>query len=91
MLTPIPSRLKDNFTVIREEDNIKLIQAKQQVDAGFESSKWRLVGEAMKAKGTELYRPDVLQRQWKKLMAQADKIVEGKDPKEVDDEDFDLE
>ena len=63
-----PRRLKSNFVVIREEDNPILIEAKQEVEAGFEREKWSLIAKAMEEKGTEAYRPDALSKQYKKLM-----------------------
>ena len=56
-----------------------MIEAKQEVEAGFEKEKWNLVAQAMKEKGTEEYRPDALARQYKKLMVFAQELqADGK-------------
>ena len=50
-------RLKTNITVIKEEDNERLLKAKLEVEQAFEKEKWNLVGAAMKNQGcTELYK-----------------------------------
>ncbi|KAK4544558.1 hypothetical protein LTR36_004130 [Oleoguttula mirabilis] len=79
-------RLKANFTVIKEEDNKKLIEAKIEVEQTFERGKWTMIASAVEKLGGDTYKPDVLQRQYKKLMLSADAAP----PAGVQDKDFDV-
>ncbi|KAK3056908.1 hypothetical protein LTR09_001946 [Extremus antarcticus] len=72
------SRLKSNFVVIKEEDNAKLIEAKQEIEADFEREMWSKIAERMVAKGADDYKADALHRQYKKLMLLADDLQKGK-------------
>ncbi|TKA83967.1 hypothetical protein B0A55_00212 [Friedmanniomyces simplex] len=65
------ARLKSNFVVIKEEDNQHLLKAKIEVEAAFEKEKWGLIATAMEKNGTDLYKGEVLQKQYKKLMLEA--------------------
>ncbi|KAK1814946.1 hypothetical protein LTR12_010644 [Friedmanniomyces endolithicus] len=65
------ARLKSNFVVIREEDNQILLEAKIDVEAAFEKEKWGLIAAAMEKKGADSYRGEVLHKQYKKMMLQA--------------------
>ncbi|KAK5175427.1 uncharacterized protein LTR77_000566 [Saxophila tyrrhenica] len=73
------SRLKSNFVVIRESDNPKLIEAKQEVEAEFEREKWGQIAERMVSKGAERYKGDALNRQYKKLMVFAQEMFKAKE------------
>lgn len=50
------SRLKINFTVINEEDNAKLFEAKVEVEALQEKEKWGLIADAVRDKGGDTYK-----------------------------------
>ncbi|KAK0276070.1 hypothetical protein LTR91_013645 [Friedmanniomyces endolithicus] len=65
------ARLKSNFVVIREEDNQILLEAKIDVEAAFEKEKWGLIAAAMEKKGADSYGGEVLHKQYKKLMLEA--------------------
>ena len=74
----LASRLKDNFTVLREADNALLIECKQSVEDAFEKERWAMIAKAMKDKGAEdEYRPEVLKRQYKKLLLDAQMVQKG--------------
>ena len=47
--------MKTNFAMIREEDKPLLIQAKLEVDAAFEASKWKEIAKMIKRKGGGAY------------------------------------
>ena len=49
-------RLKSNFTVIKEEDHWKLMQAKEEVEKAFEAQKWGLIAKAVQGKGGDAYK-----------------------------------
>lgn len=48
-------RLKDNFVVVREEDNVRIIEAKKQVDAEFEVERWERVAQVVANNGGDTY------------------------------------
>ena len=79
------------MTSIKEEDNAHLIECKAEVEAAYEKGKWDQVAKAMEAKGTELYPPEVLQRQYKKLMGKAENLLKGKSWDAKNDEGGDVE
>lgn len=82
------ARLKSNFTVIREEDHAKLLEAKREVEESFENQKWDLVARVVKEKGGETYAGVVLQRGYKKMMMSGQGVAP---PPGVRDADFDVE
>lgn len=49
------SRLKDNFTNIKDEDNPKLLAAKEKVEAAFERNKWAMIADTVKKMGGDTY------------------------------------
>ncbi|CZT23646.1 uncharacterized protein RCC_09360 [Ramularia collo-cygni] len=81
------SRLKSNFTVIKEEDNGLLIAAKRDVEESFENQKWNLISRVVAEKGGETYAAIVLKRQYKNLMVNAGAVP----PPGVLDPDFTVE
>lgn len=50
------SRLKANFTVIKEEDSARMIESKHEVESAFEKEKWNLIAESVSEKGGEKYK-----------------------------------
>ena len=74
-----------NFTVIKEEDNGRLIEAKREVEDAFEKEKWHRIAEKVVSKGGDQYEGGVLARQYKKLMLSVDAMP----PPSVRDPDFD--
>lgn len=48
-------RLKDNFSIIKEEDRPRLLAAKDEVERGLAEKKWALIAEAVKANGGDQY------------------------------------
>lgn len=48
-------RLKSNFTVIKEEDHGRLLEAKRNVEQAFEKGKWSMVAEAVEKMGGDKY------------------------------------
>ncbi|KAK3075377.1 hypothetical protein LTR53_001382 [Teratosphaeriaceae sp. CCFEE 6253] len=67
------ARLVGNLVAIRAEDHERLLQAKIEVENAYQKEKWGLVGLAMhKAGASEVYKGDVLQKQYKKLMLERD-------------------
>lgn len=75
---------RSNFTVIKEEDNARLILAKREVEDSFEAQKWDLVVKVVQEKGGDEYPPIALRRQYKKLMVGAGAQV----PAGIEDKDF---
>ena len=55
VLTWICRRLKDNFSIIREEDRSRLLLAKDKVEKEFNDMKWTLIGETIEKNGGALY------------------------------------
>lgn len=45
------ARLKANFTVIKEEHHSLLLEAKNEVEVGFEKGKWEVVSQLMVKRG----------------------------------------
>jgi len=56
------SRLKSNLTIIKEEDNQKLLEAKQEVEATFEKDKWSMIAQNVAQRGGEAYKVGVSSR-----------------------------
>jgi len=50
------NRLKTNFTVIKEEDNGKMLEAKKNVEEAFEKGKWAMIATAMEKLGGDSYK-----------------------------------
>jgi hypothetical protein len=48
-------RLKDNFSIIKEEDRSRLLEAKDKVEKEFNEMKWTLIAETIKKEGGDLY------------------------------------
>lgn len=48
-------RLKDNFSVIREEDRSRLLEAKDEVEKEMTEKKWMLIAEKVKQSGGDEY------------------------------------
>jgi hypothetical protein len=44
-------RLKDNFSVIKEEDRPRLLAAKEEVEREMNEQKWTLIAEKVQADG----------------------------------------
>lgn len=55
ILTYICRRLKDNFSIIKEEDRSRLLEAKDKVEREFNEMKWTLIAETIKREGGDLY------------------------------------
>jgi hypothetical protein len=55
ILTKICRRLKDNFSIIKEEDRSRLLEAKDKVEKEFNEMKWTLIAETIKREGGDLY------------------------------------
>ena len=55
ILTYICRRLKDNFSIIKEEDRSRLLEAKDKVEREFNEMKWTLIAETIKKEGGDLY------------------------------------
>jgi hypothetical protein len=53
------TRLKSNFVIINEEDNARLFEAKQEVEARFEKTKWTEIARLVEDKGGDSYRVSV--------------------------------
>lgn len=49
------SRLKMNFVVIDEKDNLKIVEAHREINDAFEATKWQKVAELVKSKGGAEY------------------------------------
>jgi len=49
------SRLKDNFSIIKEEDRPHLLVAKDEVETSMAREKWMLIAEMVKNKGGDSY------------------------------------
>ncbi|CAK3977487.1 Hypothetical predicted protein [Lecanosticta acicola] len=82
------ARLKESFTVIREEDHARLLEAKREVEESFENQKWDLVARVVQEKGGDGYAGVVLQRGYKKMMTQGMGVAP---PAGVRDPDFEIE
>jgi len=55
ILTQICRRLKDNFSIIKEEDRARLLEAKDKVEKEFNEMKWTLIAETIQKEGGDLY------------------------------------
>lgn len=55
ILTMFPRRLKDNFSIIREEDRSRLLEAKDEVEKEMIEKKWSLIAEKVKESGGDEY------------------------------------
>jgi len=55
ILTQICRRLKDNFSIIKEEDRARLLEAKDKVEKEFNEMKWTLIAETIQQEGGDLY------------------------------------
>jgi hypothetical protein len=55
ILTKVCRRLKDNFSIIKEEDRSRLLEAKDKVEKEFNEMKWTLIAETIKQEGGDLY------------------------------------
>jgi hypothetical protein len=55
ILTRVCRRLKDNFSIIKEEDRARLLEAKDKVEKEFNEMKWTLIAETIKREGGDLY------------------------------------
>lgn len=55
ILTRMCRRLKDNFSIIKEEDRSRLLEAKDKVEREFNEMKWTLIAETIKREGGDLY------------------------------------
>jgi hypothetical protein len=44
-------RLKDNFSVIKEEDRPRLLVAKEEIEREMTEQKWQLIAEKIQADG----------------------------------------
>jgi hypothetical protein len=44
-------RLKDNFSVIKEEDRPRLLAAKEEVERDMNEQKWQLIADKVQADG----------------------------------------
>ena len=54
-LTLRHSRLKDNFSVIKEEDRPRLLEAKDEVEREMNRKKWVLIAEKVQMAGGDRY------------------------------------
>lgn len=48
-------RLKDNFSIIKEEDRPRLLEAKEKVEREMANMKWTLIADKVKASGGDQY------------------------------------
>ena len=48
-------RLKDNFAIVREEDTIRIFDAKLKIEANFEDEKWDMIADHVKKHGGDTY------------------------------------
>ena len=62
-------RLLMNFTIIAEEDRVRLLEAKRDVEGEFERGKWEMVARKVRERGGGGYGGEVLRRGWRKMMA----------------------
>lgn len=49
------SRLKDNFSIIKEEDRPRLLEAKDDVEREMNRKKWVLIAEKVQLAGGDKY------------------------------------
>ncbi|KAK5138463.1 hypothetical protein LTR08_000049 [Meristemomyces frigidus] len=78
-------RLTINFAVVKEEDHPKLLSAKRTVEEAFEKGRWAMIAATMETLGGDVYKPEILQRQYMKMMKAADTVP----PAGVVDRNFD--
>lgn len=48
-------RLKDNFSIIREEDRGRLMKAKEEVEKEMHEKKWKIIAQKVQAAGGAEY------------------------------------
>ncbi|KAK5112373.1 hypothetical protein LTR62_004336 [Meristemomyces frigidus] len=78
------ARLLVNFAVVKEDDLGFLMRAKRGVDREWEGRKWGEVSDRVVELGGERYEPELLQRQYKKIMIEHGTVP----PEGVEDPDF---
>ncbi|KAK3669787.1 hypothetical protein LTR78_010360 [Recurvomyces mirabilis] len=78
------ARLKVNFVVIKEDDNGRLVAAKQAVEKELEGKKWGLIAKRVVKLGGEEYDGEALRQRYKKLMSEHGAVP----PADVDASDF---
>lgn len=54
-LTQNHRRLKDNFSIIREEDRGRLMKAKEEVEKEMNEKKWKIIAQKVQADGGAKY------------------------------------
>ncbi|KAK4554041.1 hypothetical protein LTR86_008882 [Recurvomyces mirabilis] len=78
------ARLKANFVVIKEDDNGRLVAAKQAVEKELEGKKWGFIAKRVVKLGGEEYDGEALRQRYKKLMSEHGAVP----PADVDASDF---
>ncbi|EMC96835.1 hypothetical protein BAUCODRAFT_491041 [Baudoinia panamericana UAMH 10762] len=81
------ARMMINFTVIKEEDKPKMLEAKQEIEREFEEVKWEKIAERVAEKGGDAYKGGAICRLYKKIMAEANIMP----PEGVRDGDFEVD
>ncbi|GAB7342325.1 hypothetical protein MBLNU457_g0553t1 [Dothideomycetes sp. NU457] len=89
MLSTRYSRMKTNFSMIKEADHVLLFEAKSRVEAILNAEKWARVAADIVSNGGGSYTPDNLERCHKRLMQQGGDLTNltaARDRGEADDD-----